>query len=129
MVTKMVTKLWKKNTSSAYVCIGLVAGAFAVVGALSALGMSLAAALRAVFGTAYLIFLPGLALSYALFENLGKIERIVMAFALSIATVVLVVYALNLAGVPITDSNTMVATAVIVLVSILFAFLRRKKVF
>ena len=89
--------------------------------------IELADSLRIIFGSAYVLFLPGLILSYVFFgqTNKGKekkkgsidwIERIALSFGLSIAIVPLVVFYLNLGGVEINLINSFLTILVIVIV-------------
>ena len=56
--------------------------------------------LRIVFGSFYVLFLPGHFLTYAFFpkKDIDFIERLTLSFALSIAIVPLLVFYLNLIG-------------------------------
>lgn len=58
---------------------------------------------RIVFGSLMVLFVPGFSLSYAFFsvKEIDVLERIALSFALSIATVPLLVFYLNLAGLRI----------------------------
>lgn len=66
-------------------------------------------ALRILFGSIFVLFLPGFALSYAFFrkKEIDMIERIALSFGLSIAVVPLMVFYLNWAlGVKINALNS-----------------------
>jgi uncharacterized membrane protein len=60
---------------------------------------------RIVFGSIYVLFLPGFVISFIFFpktsDSIDWIERIALSFALSIAIVPLVVFYLNLLGIKI----------------------------
>ena len=88
---------------------------------------------RIVFGSVYVLFLPGLVISYIFFpktkefeekkegKDSGKgeidwIERIALSFALSIAIVPLVVFYLNLLGVRINLLNSFFTILGIILI-------------
>ena len=53
--------------------------------------------LRIILGAIFALFIPGYAMTYALFKGgeIDKIERIALSFALSIATVPLILFYLN----------------------------------
>ncbi len=76
----------------------------------------------------FALFLPGLAFSFALFRlgQIDVIERIALSFALSIATVPLLAFYLNLLGIPIRRETVAAETLIIILVGILIYSLRNK---
>ena len=93
------------------IVIGLAIGFFSELGYLESF--------RIVFGSIFVLFLPGFVLTYVFFpktkefdekrEDKGAIdwiERIALSFALSIAVVPLVVFYLNLIGVRINLINS-----------------------
>ncbi|MEK6935944.1 MAG: DUF1616 domain-containing protein [Nanoarchaeota archaeon] len=105
--------------------------------------------LRIVFGSVYVLFLPGFIISFIFFpktkefeakskeietsKNLGSlgidwIERIALSFALSIAIVPLIVFYLNLIGLKINLLNSFLTILGITLISfgILYWRARRK---
>ncbi len=69
--------------------------------------------LRIIFGSVFILFLPGLAWSFVFFkkDEIDVIERIALSFGLSIALVPLVVFWLN--WLLKIDINTINVTAVI----------------
>lgn len=79
-----------------------------LIGLLSALGIG--ESFRIVFGSVYVLFLPGFVLTFIFFpmkkEGIDLIERIALSFALSIAVVPLVVFYLNLIGLKISVWNS-----------------------
>ncbi|KKU48127.1 hypothetical protein A3H10_03410 [Candidatus Uhrbacteria bacterium RIFCSPLOWO2_12_FULL_46_10] len=94
-------------------------------------------ALRIVFGTVFMLFLPGFFIIELAFprhapteeKQLDWIERFTLSFALSIAVVPLIVYFLNKAGVAITARNIFLEVAsfiIVLLVVIIFVELRKK---
>jgi LPXTG-motif cell wall-anchored protein len=102
------------------------------------LGMS--ESLRIVFGSIYVLFLPGFILTYAFFPktkefdskekdsgSIDWIERIALSFALSIAIVPLAVFYLNLIGVKINLLNSSLTILGIIIIGVGIAVLRRKK--
>ncbi len=72
---------------------------------------------RIVFGSVYVLFLPGYVMSYIFFDEKKKdidwIERIAISFALSISVVPLLVYFLNLMGMKINALNVSLVVLVI----------------
>ena len=108
---------------------------------------------RIIFGAIYVLFLPGFIISYIFFpktkefesnerlevQNLDNkerasidwIERIALSFALSIATVPLVVFYLNLIGVKINLLNSFFTILGIIVISggIIIIRLKRKRIY
>ena len=89
-------------------------------------------ALRIMFGSLYVLFLPGYFLTYLFFpKNLNKdekidvIERIALSFALSIAIVPLVVFYLNLIGIKINVFNTSITILVIIIITLILCVYRQ----
>ena len=76
--------------------------------------------IRVVFGSVYVLFLPGLALSFVFFKKreIDIIERIALSFALSIAVVPLLVFYLNLIGMKINALNVFLVVSLIIGVSV-----------
>jgi LPXTG-motif cell wall-anchored protein len=98
--------------------------------------------LRIVFGSIYVLFLPGFILTYAFFPKTKEfdskredresgsvdwIERIALSFALSIAIVPLAVFYLNLIGVKINLLNSSLTILGIILIGVGLFFWRNKK--
>ena len=96
---------------------------------------------RIVFGTAYVLFLPGFILSYCFFPRTksfdrGKrekgsvdwIERIALSFALSIAVVPLVVFYLNLIGLAINLLNSFLTILGVIVISTFILILRLNRI-
>ncbi len=86
------------------------------------------ASFRIVFGSVYVLFLPGFIISFIFFpkKDIDWIERIALSFALSIAIVPLVVFYLNLIGIKINLLNTSLIIAGIIAVSLLILKWRKK---
>ena len=106
-------------------------------------------ALRIVFGSVYVLFIPGFIITYIFFpktkpfdekESKSKnkesekdkgaidlLERIALSFALSIAIVPLIVFYLNLIGIKINLLNSFLTIAGIILVSVIILKVRLKK--
>ena len=86
---------------------------------------------RIIFGSVFVLFLPGFLLTYAFFpikkeDQIDWLERIALSFALSIAVVPLVVFYLNLVGLKISTLNTFLVVLGIIIVSGIIAFYRNK---
>ena len=84
---------------------------------------------RMIFGSVYVLFLPGFVISYIFFsktkefesnqkDSIDWLERIVLSFALSIAIVPLCVFYLNLIGIKITLLNSSLTILGIILISL-----------
>ena len=86
-------------------------------------------AFRIVFGSIYVLFLPGFVLSFVFFhkKEIDIIERIALSFALSIAIVPLLVFYLNLAGMRINIINIAFIIAFIVIGGIGVIWWRKRK--
>jgi len=97
-----------------------------LVGVFSSLTMI--ESLRVVYGSVYVLFLPGFVLSFLFFPktkarakdkrekgSIDWIERIALSFALSIAIVPLVVFYLNLVGIKINTASSFLTVLVIVI--------------
>ena len=93
---------------------------------------------RIVFGSVYVLFLPGFILSYAFFPEtksldskkdnaIDGLERIALSFALSIAVVPLVIFYLNLIGMKINLLNSSLTILGIIMVSLIIVYFRKKR--
>lgn len=111
--------------------------------------LTLLASLRIIFGSIYVLFLPGFLISFIFFPHTKKfeekeeresneresvkgsidwIERIALSFALSIAIVPLAVFYLNLIGLKINLLNSFLTILGIIIIStIILSFKMRKK--
>jgi len=106
--------------------------------------LSILSSLRIVFGSIYVLFIPGFIISYIFFprtmefegkkENEDKegkkhsvdlIERIALSFALSIAIVPLAVFYLNLIGIKINTLNSFLTILGIIIISGIILQIRR----
>ncbi len=74
----------------------------------------------------YVLFLPGLALSYVFFSRnkVDIMERTALSFALSISVIPLITFYLNLLGVKITRPSVFLETLCVILISLLITYLR-----
>ncbi len=95
---------------------------------------------RIVFGSIYVLFIPGFIISYIFFpktsntdfdheekKSIDWLERIALSFALSIAIVPLTVFYLNLIGLKISLINSFITILVIIIVSFIILMWRNKK--
>lgn len=73
--------------------------------------------LRIMFGSFYVLFLPGFVITYLFFKEIDMIERIALSFALSIATVPLTLFYLNKLGVKITLLSSILTVLVIIAIA------------
>jgi len=114
--------------------VSLILGAFTSVSYLEGI--------RIVFGSIYVLFLPGFLISYIFFPKtqafeekkekrekgaIDWIERIALSFALSIAIVPLAVFYLNLIGVKINLLNSFLTILGIIIVAVFIILYRNKK--
>jgi uncharacterized membrane protein len=83
----------------------------------------------AVLSGIYVLFLPGLVLSFAFFprKTVDVIERVAVSFALSIAVVPLVGFYLNMLGVKISRLNVLLEVAGIILVAGVAAYVMDRR--
>ena len=88
--------------------------------------MDIGEILRMVVGGIFVLFLPGLALSYAFFGRgaIDSIERAALAFALSIASVPLLAFYLNLIGLRLTIWAVLAETFAIIAIGLVVAWKR-----
>lgn len=111
-----------------------------LVGLFSSLGLG--ESFRIVYGSLYVLFLPGFILSYIFFpktkneeekyaeetdKGIDWIERIALSFALSIAVVPLVIFYLNLIGLTISLINSFFTILAIIIISVVILFWKNKR--
>ena len=79
--------------------------------------MTLLQILRAIFGSFYVLFIPGLLLTFIFFikKEIDWLERIILSLALSIAIVPLVIFLFNLVGAKITTLNVFLEILLIII--------------
>ena len=82
---------------------------------------------RIVFGSIFVLFLPGYCLSFIFFKEIEIIERIALSFALSIAVVPLVIFYLNLIGLKINLVNSIIVISSIIIISLILVNLKGRK--
>ncbi len=95
-----------------------------ILGALTAFSIILSlfndslSSFRAVFGFFYILFLPGFFLTI-LFRKRQAMERAMLSFALSLATIPLIIFSFSLLGIKITLLNTTIVVTGIIMASII----------
>ena len=86
---------------------------------------------RVIFGSVYVLFVPGLVWSFVFFpfgeKKVDIIERIALSFALSIAIVPLAVFYLNLIGLKISAWSSFLVVLVLIIAGLSVVILRRKR--
>jgi uncharacterized membrane protein len=118
-------KLWVKGIIISIISLALTSLLIGVFSSLQYLE-----SFRIIFGSVYVLFLPGFVISYIFFQktkefdsknkekgSIDWIERIALSFALSIAIVPLVVFYLNLIGLKISLLNSFLTILGILVVS------------
>ena len=108
-----------------------VMGGLLVLSLILTIFLGIEVSFRVVFGSFYILVLPGLALTYGGFgfRQIDMIERIVLSFALSISVVPLLVFYLNRLGIKINFLNVLWEVALIVAAGLAIVYWRywRKK--
>ncbi len=114
------------------IMIGISLVVLAVVSSVIGLitGVGAITPLRIVFGSIYVLFLPGFILSFIFFplkeKGIDLIERIALSFALSIAVVPLVIFYLNLIGLKISALNSFLSILGIIIVELVVLYFKRR---
>lgn len=83
-------------------------------------------ALRIIFGSIFVLFLPGLMATYIFFKKIDVIERITLSFALSIAVVPLLLFYLNKIGLKINTLNSFIVISAIIAILLIILKIKRK---
>jgi uncharacterized membrane protein len=126
--------------------IGIVLIALLVISVLIGIfsSLSILDSLRIVFGSVYVLFVPGFIITYIFFPKtrsfeekekdserekgaIDLLERIALSFALSIAIVPLAVFYLNLIGLRIILLNSFLTILGIIVISSIILYFRIKK--
>ena len=117
----------KENKILRYI-LGVILG-LAILSLIISIWLGVQQSFRIVFGSVYVLFLPGLVMTFVFFpiKNRGEkeidiLERIALSFALSIAIVPLLVFYLNLVGMKINVLNTSLVIAFIILVGLAIVY-------
>jgi uncharacterized membrane protein len=131
-----MNKKTKKNMEVGMYVILALALISIFVGSLTL--VSFVESFRIVFGSVYVLFLPGLIMSFIFFpktkefeskneEGIDWIERIALSFALSIAIVPLAVFYLNLIGLKINLLNSFLTILGIIAISLGILYWGKRK--
>lgn len=138
----------KKSIRSGLIALGVLLVLSVCLGLFSSL--TILESFRIVFGSIYVLFLPGFIISFIFFKETKEfdsrekdakstragvspdgqidwIERIALSFALSIAIVPLVVFYLNLVGVRINLLNSFLTILGIIIFSLGILYWKKKK--
>lgn len=112
---KMKLNYLKENKILEYTG-GVILG-LAILSLIISIWLGIQQSFRIIFGSFYILFLPGLVLTFAFFrkKEIDIIERIALSFALSIAVVPLLVFYLNLIGMKIDVLNVILVVVLIVI--------------
>ncbi len=95
--------------------------------------LTIQASFRIVFGSLFVLFIPGYFITYIFFpestkdHKIDSIERITLSFALSIAIVPLIIFYLNRIGVKITLLNSVLIIIAIIVASLIIIYFKQKK--
>lgn len=103
--------------------------AMLIVSVISGLWIGWVQAFRVVFGSVFVLLLPGFVLSHWFFggKELDPLERFALSFALSITVVPLIVFYLNIAGVKISVWLTIAVVLGVCLVSAIGILVKSSK--
>ncbi len=101
----------------------------AVYASVSSIWLGIEQSFRIVFGSFYVVFLPGFVLTLVFFKKgeIDVIERVALSFTLSIAVVLLLVFYLNLIGMKTSALNIFLVVAFIIGGSVGVILWKRKK--
>ena len=91
--------------------------------------LTIISSFRIVFGSIFVLFLPGFIISFIFFpaNKIEAVERLALSFALSIAIVPLVIFYLNLLGVKINLISSSIIIAGIIIISSAILYMKGKK--
>jgi len=141
-IKKVVKKVYKNKPFLIAACVLIAILTLSIFSIILSIftDLSYFESLRIIFGSIYVLFLPGFIISYIFFpktrefESESKekgaidwIERIALSFALSIAIVPLVVFYLNLIGLKINLLNSFLTILGVIIISSLILIWKVKK--
>jgi len=103
-----------------------------VIALLMAIWLPLSLSFRLVFGSIFVIFLPGFFYTFIFFEKdkqptLPRLERVLLSLVFSITLVPLVVFYLNKMGLAINLLNTSLVIVGLIVIAIVIIILKNKK--
>lgn len=109
---------------------GITVISLIVISLILTIFMPILDAFRIVFGSVYVLFIPGYIISFIFFKNeIDLLERIALSFALSIAIVPLIIFYLNLIGLKISALNSFLTILGIILISLAILLWYPKKAY
>lgn len=116
---KKKQSLYQKHSEDFNLWIGiLVLCLISLVSLLIFSSMGLIEILRIVFGSVFVLFLPGYVITFLFFDDIDVLEKIALSFALSIAIVPLITFYLNfLFGLKITGLNVFITIIGLIIIS------------
>ena len=121
------------NMKKTAILIGITIIALLIISGILTIFIPFLQALRIVFGSVYVLFLPGFILTYIFFpkklnknERIDWIERIALSFALSIAIVPLLMFYLNKIGIKINLLNSFLTILVIIIISLVIIIYKKR---
>lgn len=123
----ILLSLWKKIREKIRNFIITIGVLFILSILLMLFNLSFLHSLRIVFGSLFVLFLPGFVITYLFFKEIDVIERIALSFALSIAIVPLTIFYLNRIGMKINFLNSFLTILGIIIVSLTIKFIIEKK--
>lgn len=84
---------------------------------------------RIIFWSIFILFLPWYLITLSFFwdKEIDALERFALSFAFSISVVPLLTFYLNLIGIKITDINVFLIASSIIILNLIYIFLRWKK--
>ncbi|MBU3940510.1 MAG: DUF1616 domain-containing protein [Nanoarchaeota archaeon] len=130
VIKKPKKKTSKKPENNKYIK-GIIISILALIIISAAIGffsnLTYLESFRIIFGSVYVLFLPGFIFTYVFFPktrefetkekgSIDWIERIALSFALSIAVVPLIIFYLNLTGIPINTLNSFLTILGIIII-------------
>lgn len=85
--------------------------------------------LRIIFGSIFILFLPGyfITLSFFKTQEIDQLERFALSFAFSISVIPLLTFYLNLIGVKISDLNVFFIALWVIVFNLIYIFVQWKK--
>ena len=89
--------------------------------------LSVLESFRIIFGSFFVLFLPGYVIVELFFKELEIIEKIALSFALSIAVVPLTVFYLNKIGMKINTLNSFLTILGIIVITIIIYLIKKAK--
>ncbi len=109
--------------------IGLSIALLLLLSVLLSFVLSFVESLRLVFGTAFLLIVPGLVWSFVIWNSntIKLFERALFSIALSIFLVPLIVFLFNKTGLSINALNVFIECSGVVVIGLLIIFLQKTK--